>query len=404
MSSGQGLPETDRNSASATENAPTRWRGPYGNGIYPEVGLLKEWQVDGPGIIWKFDSLGQGFSSAVERSGYLYTTGMTDTSGYLFKFSTDGELIYKVPYGPEWTENYYGARGSPVIVGKKVYLESGRGKLVCLNSADGRIIWSKELWADFGGKYVRWGMNETPVIDGDVIYATPGGPVHNVIALNRHSGALIWSCPGKGEPAAYCTPLLFEHDGRKILTTHTASHLIGIDAQSGELLWSQHCPTEFSSDPNTPLYDDGGIYFLTGFDKGGGKLALDDDGIADSLVWRNEILRFSVGGAILIDGYIYESFEQNSRLTWRCVDWNTGEEKYVSRDLGPGNAIYADGMFYCYTIRGELALVKADSSGFEVVSKTKVNMGSAQHIAQLTISNGNLYLRHGSALIAYRVK
>ncbi len=163
----------------------------------------------------------------------------------------------------------------------------------------------------------------------------------SVIALNRHTGALIWSCPGKGEPAAYCTPLLLDHHGRKILTTHTASNLIGIDAHSGELLWSQYCPTEYSSDPNTPLYHDEGIYFLTGFDQGGGMLKLDRNGGADTLVWRNQTVRLSVGGAVLIDGYIDESFEQNKEMIWRCVDWNTGDEMYVSRALGPGNAIYA---------------------------------------------------------------
>ena len=66
--------------------------------------------------------------------------------------------------------------------------------------------------------------------------------------------------------------------------------------------------------------------------------------------------------------------------------------------------IYADGMLYCYSEKGELVLVKADPAGFEVVSKTKVALGSEQHWAHTMIHDGVLYLRHGKALIAYKVK
>jgi hypothetical protein len=66
--------------------------------------------------------------------------------------------------------------------------------------------------------------------------------------------------------------------------------------------------------------------------------------------------------------------------------------------------IYADGMLYCYSERGELALVKADPAKFDLVSKTMVTKGSEQHWAHTMIHNGVLYLRHGKALIAYKIK
>ncbi len=66
--------------------------------------------------------------------------------------------------------------------------------------------------------------------------------------------------------------------------------------------------------------------------------------------------------------------------------------------------IYADGMLYCYSQRAELALVAPDPSGFKVVSNTKVAKGSEQHWAHPVIYDGVLYVRHGKALIAYKVK
>ena len=107
------------------------------------------------------------------------------------------------------------------------------------------------------------------------------------------------------------------------------------------------------------------------------------------------------GAAVLVDGYIYGSGD--SRV-WSCLDWQTGEEKYTSKEIGNGAVIYADGMLYCYTQKGELALVAPDPSGFRVVSKTKVAKGSEQHWAHPVIYDGVLYVRHGKALIAYKVK
>lgn len=381
---------------------PTRWRGPSGNGVYPETGLLKQWPAGGPEILWTFEELGQGFSSAIVDNGFVFTTGMTNETGFLFKFDLAGDLIYKKAYGPEYTTNYYGARGTPVIVGDRIYLLSGLGKLYCLSTKAGNTLWSKDLFQEFNSRNIEWGVNETPVVDGDIIYVTPGGKKHNVVALNRHSGELIWSSKGKGELSAYCTPLLFEHHGRKILATHTTSHVIGIDAANGALLWSQYQPNRWSVHANTPIYNNGKLFYFSGYGQGGGMLELSDDGNSASLVWSDTILDSRMGGAVLVDGYIYGSGDKNRE--WRCLEWNTGKRMYNSGAVGNGAVIYADGMLYCYSQRGELALVKADPSGFNVVSKTRVIHGSEQHWAHPVIYDGVLYVRHGQALIAYKVK
>ena len=380
---------------------PTSWRGPDRDGIYPETGLLKQWPAGGPEIIWSYEDLGQGHSSAIVDQGFVFTTGMINDIGYLFKFDLKGKLVYKKEYGPEFTESFYGTRGTPTIVGDKIYLLSGTGKLHCIYNESGDILWTKDLFKDYDGKIIRWGMNETPVVDGDVLYITPGGKKYGIVALNRHSGELIWSSPGMGELTAYCTPLLFVHNGRKMLATHFESHLVGFDAKTGKMLWNQHQPNEWSVHPNTPIYHEGKLFYLSGYGQGGGMLEIAPDGNSVKLLWTHKKMDSRMGGAVLIDGYIYGSGD--SRV-WSCLDWNTGEEKYTSQEIGFGVLVAADGMLYCYSQRGELALVKPDPSAFTVVSKTKVALGSEQHWAHPVIYDGVLYLRHGKALIAYKVK
>jgi outer membrane protein assembly factor BamB len=339
---------------SSNAQEPTHWRGPQSNGIYSETGLLKTWPASGPEVIWSFSDLGQGHSSATAFGDFVYTTGMIDGTGYLCKFSLSGQLIYKKAYGPEYTQSWYGTRGTPVIAGDKIYLLTGYGILNCLNEKDGSLVWNQDLVNKFGGDTITWGYNETPVVDGDKIYCTPGGEKNSVIALNRYHGTLIWSCPGEKELSAYCTPLLFVHNGRKILATHTKAHLIGIDAETGVMLWSQPQPNQWSVHANTPLYYDGGLFYFSGYGQGSGMLKLSPDGSKVTLAWENKSMDSRMGGAVVVDGYIYGSGD-NSR-DWKCINWKTGENTWTSKDLAKGVVIYDEGMLYCYTEKGDLAL------------------------------------------------
>ena len=47
-------------SSAFSQTAFTKWRGPDGNGIYPDKNLLQKWPEAGPEIVWTFDDLGIG--------------------------------------------------------------------------------------------------------------------------------------------------------------------------------------------------------------------------------------------------------------------------------------------------------------------------------------------------------
>ena len=93
---------------------------------------MKSWPVGGPEELWTYEQLGQGHSSAAVSGGFLYVNGMIEETGILFKFDLDGKLIWEKAYGPEFNESYTGTRGSPVVVGDKIYLESGTGSFILL--------------------------------------------------------------------------------------------------------------------------------------------------------------------------------------------------------------------------------------------------------------------------------
>ncbi len=381
---------------------PTKWRGPEGNGVYPASGLLRQWSDGGPEILWHFDDLGQGYSSPAFANGKIFVSGMVGTTGTIFVLSEEGKLLNAFPYGEEFTESYPGSRSTPTIDGEFLYMLSAIGKLVCMETSTGKIKWAKDIFNDLDGENIRWGVTESLLIDGDKIFCTPGGKNNNVVALNRFSGEVIWSCPGKGDLSAYCSPMLIELPARKILVTMTANNILGIDVKTGKLLWSHSQTNRWSVHANTPIYHNGAVYCFSGYGQGGVKLDLSEDGSSVTKEWFNNSLDSRIGGAVLLDGFIYGSGDNNRQ--WFCIDWNTGENRYAASDIGKGVVIAADRLIFCYSERGELAMAEANPKEFRILGKTMVTMGSDPHWAHPVIHNEKLYLRHGNTLIAYKIK
>jgi outer membrane protein assembly factor BamB len=379
-----------------------KWRGPLANGIYNEPGLLEKWPENGPDLLWTIEQLGDGFSSPVIANGKIFVSGAIDSVGYIFVISMEGQLLKKFPYGNEYIERYPGSRSTPSVTEEHIYMHTGVGKVVCLNQTTGELCWQKDIFNDFDGKNLRFGITESLVVDGDKIYVSPGGEKYNVVALNRFNGEVVWTTEGKGCLSAYCTPLLFDYNNEKMLVTMMGDHILGINRESGQLRWSFPYKNQRGTHPNTPLYDNGELFCFSGYGHGGVKLRISEDNSAVEQVYFNDSLQSKMGGAILLDGRMYGSGDNVRR--WYCVDWKTGEVLYSSKELANGVIIAANGLLYKYTDRGELALVKPNHDGFEVVGKTQVECGTAQHWAHPVINNGVLYIRHGKALVAYIIK
>jgi outer membrane protein assembly factor BamB len=386
----------------ASAQEATKWRGPAGSGIYPDVGLLKQWPPKGPEMLWHFDGLGEGYSSPVFANGRIYINGMINHTGFLFVLSESGTLIDKFEYGEEYFESYPGARSSVTIAGDIAYVMTGKGRLVCMNTRDGKIVWEKHMFRDFGGRNIRWGITETVVVDGNTVYCTPGGGRYNVVALNRSTGNIIWTSEGKRNLSAYCTPLLVKLPSRKVLVTHTADNIICLDASDGTLLWSQGHTNTYSVHPNTPIYHNGSVYCFSGYGQGGIMIEMDDRGNKKRIRWRDKTLDSKMGGAVLVDGFIYGSGDNNR--TWKSLNWETGDQGYNSSLVGPGAVIFADGNLYCYSQRGELAMVPVNPSVFRITGKIRVELGTGPHWAHPVINNGRLFVRHGNSLMAYKIK
>jgi outer membrane protein assembly factor BamB len=396
-------------SGSFTAIAQSQWRGPNRDGIYSETNLLKTWPAEGPKLLWSYVGLGTGQGSVAVANERIYVTGIPDTltsEGYLFSFNTNGKLLWKKSYGKDWVAVFPGARSTPTVVDDLLYLENGNGAVHCMKAKDGEAVWSVDFFKDFQCDSVQFGFSESLLISGDTLFCTPGGKTNNVVALNRFTGKKIWASPGYGEPATYSSPILFNHNGRRMFANLTASSIIGLDATTGEMFWRIKQFQDNKIHANTPAYFDGKLLVSSASRKDSSGLVLlqlSPDGKKADILWRNKEFINLMGGFILKDGYLYGSAYLQPK--WFCIDLTTGLTKYIAKELGGGPVIYSDGHFYCYAEKdGEMALAEGTPEKFTILSKFKVPLGTAEHWAHPVIAGKKLYLRHNDALMVYDLK
>lgn len=378
-----------------------QWRGPDRDGIYKEAGLMKKWPEAGPKMLWHFDDLGEGYSSAAVTSTALYTTGMTSGKGYVFALDLNGKLLWKKDYGKEWDESHTGARSTPLVIKDKLYIMSAYGRLTCMNSSNGQTIWSIDFMEQHDAKNLTWGMTENLVHNGNVIYCTPGGRDANVVALDRNTGKVIWKSKGSGEKSGYNSPVIVNHSGKKILVTMMERSIHGFDASNGNLLWKYPHINEYSVHPNVPIYKDGLLYCTIGYGVGGVMLRLSPDGSKVTEVWKNAKHDPKIGGFVVLNDKIYGAGDYNRNFL--CLDWKTGNIIYQVNQLVPSNIIANEGLLYIYAERGTVNLVEPASDKINIISSFRVPLGSGPHWAHLVINNKRLYIRHGSSLMVYDI-
>lgn len=391
------------------------WRGPERSGVYPEKGLLKEWPAEGPQKLWEATDAGKGNSSPTVTDKYIFVTGMNAdlSKETLSAYSLDGKKLYTIEYGTPWHSTYAETRSTPTYYDGKVYVICGSGAVVCCNASDGGLIWSVNAGEQYGRKTNNYGTVESPLVFDDKVIFTPAGDITTMVALDAKSGKEVWKTKSYGDVGSYASPILIKHKGKKQIIGSTAAHIFGVNPKNGEIEWAFEIENGNHYDKgnpvaNSPIFNNGRLFFSDGYDIFSYMLQLSDDLKSATLAWRNKTLDTHFGGYVELDGVIYGTTHINNGAgNWCALDWQTGETLYEQMWTGKskGAIIAADNMLYGYEERrGTVGLIKPSREKFDLVSEFRVTTGEGPHWAHPVIANGVLYIRHGSALIAYKIK
>ena len=193
-----------------------RFRGENSQGIFEEKGLIKTWPQDGLTPKWTYSGLGEGWSSSIKVGKHLFITGsdMNEKKEMVVCLDLDGKKVWQTTTGSRWERAYPGTRCTPTYVpeGKdgegRLLVTTGSGEMFCLNAADGKILWQKNIANEYGSKFGMWAMAECPVVKDGVVFVTAGGSKALVVALKVADGSEVWTAKSNGDTLAYVTPVI----------------------------------------------------------------------------------------------------------------------------------------------------------------------------------------------------
>ncbi|MBC8876374.1 MAG: PQQ-like beta-propeller repeat protein [Planctomycetes bacterium] len=380
----------------------SQWRGPRRDGISHETGLLPSWSESGPKRLWTASEIGRGYSSPIVADETIYITGDRANDLIISAFSLDGKLRWKTENGAAWKRSYPGTRSSCTYDHGKLYHMNAHGRLACLDAKIGSEVWAVNVLERFEGKNITWGISESLLIHGDLVFATPCGAKGLVVALNKHTGDTVWATPAlDGERPSYASPILINVAGRTLLINSATKNAFAVDAKTGELCWQVPQEDPKNTVTTIPVLAKNELV-LTNASRGFGAIfGVRLDGLRGEKTWIKE-LTISHGSTVCIDGQVYGASGRGVARGWVAADAKTGSIRTES-EMDVGSLIYADGRFYCLTQRGMMTLQKLTADGFQTVGSFRIADGK-DIWAHPVISNGRLYLRVRETLFCYDIR
>jgi outer membrane protein assembly factor BamB len=381
-----------------------QFRGPKRDGCSPDTGLLKQWPAGGPPLAWKATGLGDGFSSVAVAGKAIYTMGTLKGSSALIALSVaDGKMMWAASIPDKGGSNGAGPRSTPATDGTLVFGLGQEGTLICVQAATGKEVWRKNM-RDFGGKQMSgWGYSESPLIDGPMLVVTPGGSKGTVVALNKMNGSPAWQCGELKDDAGYTSLVPADFGNLPQYIVVTAQSVAGIHSKTGKLLWKAACEAKTAVASSPVCTKEGAIFVSCGYGVGchgyqvtgaGGQFKAQE-------TYAEKQLQNHHGGSVVVDGHVYALFDGGLE----CVEIKTGKSAWKG-GVGKGSITYADGMLYCRSEKGSIALVEASADSFKEKGKfDPPNPSTGNNCwANPVVFGGKFYIRDGDTLCCFDVK
>ena len=376
-----------------------QWRGPNRDGISKETGLLKQWPADGPPLVWKATGAGRGYSTMSIAGGRLFTMGLRGDREYVIAFDiSTGKEAWATPHGRVFkNDRGDGPRGTPTVDGDRVYALGGNGDLSSLDAKTGRIVWAMNVLTKFGGQNPNWGVSESPLVIGEKLLVTAGGPGASIVALNKKDGTLIWKSQSDG--AGYSSGMPLQMGNATQVVFFTSQRALGLDLKDGKLLWEYPRAANDVANVATPIVNGNRVFISSDYGTGAGVVEIKADGKAQEVYFTKD-MRNHHSSSVLIGDYLYGF--SSSILT--AMRFDTGEVAWRDRSVGKGSLVYADGNLYAFSENGVVGLIEATPTGYREKGRFRIEQDSLPTWTHPVVAGGRLYLRDQDTIYAYDVR
>ena len=375
-----------------------QWLGPQRDGVWRETGIIEKFPTNGLKFRWRVP-IGGGYSGPAVAKGRVYVMdrqlakGMANPSSpwgrgeipgterVLCLNEADGRILWQHEYDCAYTVSYAsGPRVTPGVQDGKVYSLGAEGNLLCLDAEQGTVLWSHDFKKDYSIKTPVWGFAAHPLIDGKKVICLAGGDGSVAVAFDKDTGKELWRALSAKEPG-YAPPMIYEFAGKRQLIIWHPEAVNALDPDTGKVFWTHATVPEIRSGMTIPSPRKVGDWlFLTSFYNGSLLLRVDSD--KPSVVWQSQKvsekdtdgLHSVMATPLIEDGYIYSPCSYGQ---FRCLKLETGERLWESflptsgksERWGHAFVIKHRDRSFIFSEKGDLIIAKLTPAKYEEISR-----------------------------------
>jgi outer membrane protein assembly factor BamB len=374
-----------------------QFRGPGGLGLSQEKNLPVRW---GPqeNVVWKTALPGPGGSSPIVLGDRIFLTcysgyGVPGTPGgspaelkrhLLCLNRADGRIAWNREIPPASDEQAYEgyvqrhgyASSTPATDGERIYCFFGKRGVMAFDLT-GKPLWTTSV----GTGEHRYGSGTSPVVYKNHVIVNACVEGGSLVALDRKTGREVWRAGEINE--AWNTPLLIPLPGDKTeLAVAIRGQVLGFDPATGRKLWN----CEGTDDYITPsmVAHEGIVYALLG--RMGLVMAVRASGRGD-VTQSHRLWRFvkgrNVASPVIFQGHLYFVTEQEGVL--RCLDAKTGNAVFEERLKPAPGDVYASPL----VADGKLYVVSRERGAYVLAAEPRFEQLAHNELGDRSVFNGS---------------
>ena len=313
----------------------TQWRGPARDGVVPASSTPGSWPAS-LRRVWRVE-VGEGYSSPVVSRGRAFVHSRQDPDETVMAIDlATGKVLWQQKYPAPFQKNQYavkmakGPNSTPLILGDRLLTLGGTAVLTAWDTKTGRQLWRKDFSKIVDTSKLFCGTAASPLAVDGLVVVQVGSDVHGgqMMALDPATGATKWEWRGPGP--GYASPVVINMAGHEQVVTLSNSSIIGIDAKTGNELWTTPFPDEWHENIVTPVWT-GTELVVSGTRQGTHAYALrQNNGKWEAThLWKNPDVAMYMSSPVFGDGLIY-GHSSKRKGQFVALDAKTGATRWAT--------------------------------------------------------------------------
>ncbi len=306
------------------------------------------------------------------------------------RWRTGWEATYNSSIDPD-----NGPRCVPTIAGDKAICYGAAGDLTCVQTNDGKLVWSRSIRKEYNAEDGYFGAGTTPLVIGDVVIVGVGASKAGIVGVDIATGKNRWVATGYD--ASYAAPILLRQlgkSGKPLALIVTRLKTVLLDSADGSVLseisFGSRGPTVNAA---TPVEVAENQFLLTASYGIGSTLLSTAKGTLTETYRKNQLLSSQYNTPVFINDRIIgiDGREDAGTSILRAFDPQTKKTFWEQDGFSTSHLIAVANQVLVISVDGSIRLIDGTSANYKLLAESKLPAG--KYRALPAISEGVLILR-----------